>query len=93
MHKVKELVVKHQISRFFVAHSYTLDTEDMMLPALPKVTDQIRVREKKDQELEQTAKVTQQNPLTSLVSSGIHNGSLVFSLSWAQGWETQQSVR
>jgi len=42
---------------FLVAHSYTLDVEDVMLPALPKVTDQIKIREKKDRELEETVMV------------------------------------
>jgi hypothetical protein len=54
---VKDLVDKHNISSFLVAHSYSLDVEDVVLPALPKVTDQIRVREKKDKELEDTVKV------------------------------------
>ena len=53
---------------FLVAHSYTLDLEDVMLPALPKITDQIRVREKKDRELEETVKVSILSVLKALQS-------------------------
>ena len=55
---MKDLVVQFNISRFLVAHSYSLDVEDLMLPALPKVSDQIKVREKKDKELERTVQVS-----------------------------------
>lgn len=46
--KVRDLTLKYNIKNFFVAHSYTLNLEDVMLEALPKVEDQIAVRKQKD---------------------------------------------
>jgi hypothetical protein len=51
--KCLDLVDQYDIKHFFVAHSYTLNKEDMMLDARSKVLEMISVREKKDQELEE----------------------------------------
>lgn len=41
---MKDLVEKHDIKKFLVAHSYTLNAEDMVLDARSKVEDQLYVR-------------------------------------------------
>ena len=48
LEKVRLLTIKHQIKKYLVAHSYTLNTEDMVVDALPKVEEYIRSRKEKD---------------------------------------------
>lgn len=49
---MRVLTEKHNIKYYFVAHSYTLKKEDIVIEAMAKILDQIEARRTKDLELE-----------------------------------------
>lgn len=54
---MRQLTIKHSIKKYLVAHSYTLEKDDMVVDALPKVEAMIEIRRQKDAELEAAANV------------------------------------
>ena len=53
--KTKDLIIKHEIETLYVAHSLTLKTESIAIPALKKVNDYIDRRASRDKSLEKIA--------------------------------------
>jgi glyoxylase-like metal-dependent hydrolase (beta-lactamase superfamily II) len=53
--KTRDLIIKHDIETLYVAHSLTLRTESIALPALKKCEDYIKRRTSRDKQLEKIA--------------------------------------
>ena len=53
--KTRDLIIKHDIETLYVAHSLTLRTESIALPALKKCEDYINRRTARDKQLEKIA--------------------------------------